>query len=64
MSAAAATCPIATSHAAGFANPTVYCRDVWKLRAHILDAVCDVVEVQRFLRMQEAQQPEDIVAMM
>jgi uncharacterized protein len=36
------------SRAAAFANPTVYCRDVWKLTTHILDAVSDLERVKRF----------------
>jgi uncharacterized protein len=36
------------SRTTGFANPTVYCRDVWKLTTHILDAVSDVDRVKLF----------------
>jgi uncharacterized protein len=32
-----------------FLNPTVYCRDLWKLITHILDTVCDVAKVRSFL---------------
>lgn len=32
------------SVAAGFDNPTVYCRDLWKLTTHILDVVSGVLE--------------------
>jgi uncharacterized protein len=46
------------SHTNGFANPTVYCRDVWKLTTHILDTVSDAVKVKRFLHAQEAQPAE------
>lgn len=33
------------SHARGFANPSVYCRDLWKLISHILDAAVEKMEV-------------------
>lgn len=51
------------SQARGFANPTVYCRDIWKLTNHILDVVSDVVQAQRFLRAQEAQSMEMVATM-
>jgi uncharacterized protein len=43
------------SKAAGFANPTVYCRDIWKLTSHIIEAVSDVARVQRFFPGKPAQ---------
>jgi uncharacterized protein len=51
------------SRANGFANPTVYCRDIWKLTTHILNAVCDVVKVRSFLHAEALQQAEPPVAM-
>jgi uncharacterized protein len=43
----------------GFANPTVYCRDVWRLTTHILDTVSDIEEVKRFFQ-KEQEQPANI----
>jgi uncharacterized protein len=44
------------SQANGFANPTVYCRDLWKLTNHILDAVSDVAEVRSFFQKEQPAQ--------
>jgi uncharacterized protein len=45
------------SRAGGFANPTVYCRDIWKLTAHIIDAVSDTDRLQRFFPQGAAANP-------
>jgi len=37
----------------GFANPTVYCRDVWKLSNHILDVVHDGIEARDRAKAEE-----------
>jgi uncharacterized protein len=44
----------------GFSNPTVYCRDLWKLITHILNAVCDVPKVRNFLGQQADQQYDQV----
>jgi len=39
------------SQLTGFDNPSVYCRDIWKLTTHILDSVCDLAAVRSFLQV-------------
>jgi uncharacterized protein len=46
------------SNVSGFANPTVYCRDIWKLTTHIIDAVSDVDQVRRFFPTRSSRQTE------
>ncbi len=46
-----------------FDNPTVYCRDVWKLTTHILDAVSDVERLKRFFPA-HATEPAEMQAAM
>jgi uncharacterized protein len=43
------------SRATGFDNPTVYCRDIWKLTSHIIDTVSDIAQAQRFFPSRPAQ---------
>lgn len=51
------------SHVNGFDNPSVYCRDIWKLTTHILDSVCDVAAVRSFLQVQSLPPADMQVAM-
>jgi uncharacterized protein len=51
------------SHANGFANPSVYCRDIWKLTTHILDTVCDAVAVDHLVHAEKTG-PENMPAIM
>jgi uncharacterized protein len=48
----------------GFDNPTVYCRDVWKLTTHIISALWDIGKVQSFLQQQPEPQQVDLHAVM
>jgi uncharacterized protein len=41
------------SRAAGFANPTVYCRDLLKLTTHIIEAAADVDRLKQFFPGQQ-----------
>jgi uncharacterized protein len=47
----------------GFTNPTVYCRDLWKLTTHILGAANDTAQVKRFFPQQAAPPVEKSAAL-